>query len=47
MQAAIRARGKPASLCSAQNPMLAALYFDLPLRTNVPTEWTDFMGAKF
>jgi hypothetical protein len=29
-----------------ENPMLAALYFALPLRTNVPTEWTDFMGAR-
>jgi hypothetical protein len=43
-RAAIRARGKPASPCSAQNPMPAALYTLLrsaPSRTNVPTEWTD------
>ena len=47
MQAALRAQGRPASLCSAQNPVLAALYFALPLRTNAPTEWTDFLGANF
>jgi hypothetical protein len=40
MQAALRARGGPAGLCLAQNPMLAALYFALPLCTNAPTEWT-------
>jgi hypothetical protein len=48
MQAALRARGKPASPCSApKSHDGSTLLRSAPSNKCTNSEWTDFMGAKF